>query len=49
MNKIKFLQGPKDDLYIKNTDGTVTFTYLEEGKIIQIDAPDEATMNEILK
>lgn len=33
----------------KNTDGTITFTYLEEGKMIQIDAPDEATMNEILK
>lgn len=33
----------------KNTDGIVTFTYLEDGKMIQIDASDEATINEILK
>lgn len=33
----------------KNIDGTVTFTYLEDGKMIQIDASDEATINEILK
>lgn len=36
MNKIKFLQGPKDDLYIKNADGTVSndLKSFEEGSFL---------------
>ena len=33
----------------KHPDGTVTYTYLDSGKLIQIESPDEATINEILK
>jgi hypothetical protein len=36
MNKIKFLQGLKDNLYIKNTDGTVSndLKSFEEGSFL---------------
>ena len=33
----------------KYDDGTVRFSYIDGGKIIQIESPDEATINEILK
>ena len=33
----------------KYDDGNVRFSYIDDGKIIQIESPDEATINEILK
>ena len=33
----------------KHPDGSITYTYIDDGKIIQIESPDEATINEILK
>lgn len=31
----------------KNSDGTVFFSYIDDGKLIQIETPDEDTLNQI--
>lgn len=33
----------------KNKDGTVFFSYIDDGKLIQIESPDEDTLNQIPK
>ena len=40
-----------DGLYFKDKDGdgTPTFEYLEDGKLVQINAPDNETLEAILE